>query len=163
MMLDRDRQSRRADSLLITLVVQERNRGVVIVVVSTSCTAQLRWLRRLVLVEGQATLRQSLLVFSHSAVGVDKDDLAVDHAEGEGSLVTSNTLQSEALEDLFQGRLRHAILLDAQATLLVLKLSEEPADGLVFFGDAELEELAALLQQLDLLEVAAHPVDNFET
>lgn len=44
--------------------------------------------------------------------------------ESEGSLVAGNALIGKALEDLLEGRLGDAVLLDAQVALLLLKLPE---------------------------------------
>ena len=44
----------------------------------------------------------------------------------------------------------------------MLKLAEQPSDRLVFLGHAQLKELTALLQELYLSKVGAHPVDNLE-
>lgn len=83
-------------------------------------------------------------------------------AESKGSLITSDTLCCEDLENLLERRLRHAVLLDAKAALLMLKLAEKPSDSLVLLGHAQLEELSALLQKLYLGKVCTHPVDDLE-
>lgn len=66
----------------------------------------------------------------------------------------SDTLIGEDLEDLLKSSLRDTVLLNAEVLFLELKLAEEPANCLVLFGHSELEELAALLQDLDLAKVA---------
>ena len=81
------------------------------------------------------------------------DTLAIFH-ESESSLVARYALVGKVLEDLLECRLHDAVLLDTQAALLTLELTEEPADRLVLLGHAQLEELSALLEDLDLLKVA---------
>ena len=81
------------------------------------------------------------------------DTLAIFH-ESEGSLVARYALVGKVLEDLLECRLHDAVLLDTQAALLTLELTEEPADRLVLLGHAQLEELSALLEDLDLLKAA---------
>ena len=80
--------------------------------------------------------------------------------EGEGCLVTCNRLVGEVLEDLLEGRLRDTVLSDAQLSLALLELAEEPADSLQLLGDAQLEELTALLQHLHLGKVVRQEVDD---
>ena len=73
--------------------------------------------------------------------------------ESESSLVTSDALIRKALEDLLKCGLGNTILLNAQSALLYLELAEEPADSLIFFGNAQFEEFATLLKDLNLLEM----------
>ena len=110
----------------------------------------------------QTSLRDFLLLFGHSSVGVHQHDGVALSAESERSLVTCDGLVREVLENLFQSGLRDAVLLNAKASLLVLESAEEPADGFVFLGHAQLEVLAALLEDLNLLEVARHVVQDTE-
>ena len=112
--------------------------------------------------EGEATLRQSLLLFGHLTVRVHKLKLAIVLLESEGSLVAGYALVSEVLEDLLESRLRDTVLFDAKSFLVFFKSPEEPANGLVFFGDAQLEEFTALLKDLDLLEVVRQEVQNLQ-
>ena len=88
---------------------------------------------------------------------------AIDLTEGESSLVTGNTLIGEVLEDLLQSCLRYTVLLNVEASLLVLKLAEQPSDSLVFLGHAKFEELSALLKNLYLLKVRGKEVDDGES
>ena len=83
--------------------------------------------------------------------------------ECEGGLVTRDALVSKVLEDLFKCRLRHAVLFDSKTTLFMLQLAEEPADSLVVLGHAKFEKFAALLEDLNLLEVAHQEMKNSET
>ena len=105
-------------------------------------------------VERQASLRQVLLVSSHFVVRVHQHYLATEvAAEGVSCLVAGYTLLGKRLEDLLKRCLGHVVLLDAKLALLVFKLAEEPADSLVLSRDSKLEELTALLQQLDVSKV----------
>ena len=56
--------------------------------------------------------------------------------ERKGSLITGDTLRCKDLEDLLERSLRYAVLLDAKAAFLMLKLAEQPSDSLVLFGHA---------------------------
>jgi len=82
--------------------------------------------------------------------------------ESEGSFIACNALVSEVLEDLLKSCLRDAVLFDSQLFLVFFKSTEEPADSLVLFGDAQLEEFTALLEDLDLVEVVRQEVKNLE-
>ena len=73
--------------------------------------------------------------------------------ESEGSFVTCDTLIGEVLEDLFQSRLANTVLLDAEWVLLLLKLSKEPSNGLVFFWHTHLEEFSTVLKDLNISEI----------
>ena len=84
--------------------------------------------------EGKTTLRESLLLHGVLSVRVVKYKLVADETEGESSLVTGNALIRKVLEDLLQRGLAHAVLLDTKATLLMLELTEEPADRLFLLG-----------------------------
>lgn len=76
-------------------------------------------------------------------------------SERESCLVTCNALISEVLEDLLQSRLCYTVFLNSKPSLFVLELTKEPSDCLLFLGDAHFKELAALLQDFYLLEVAS--------
>ena len=95
-----------------------------------------------------------LLVVGHTAVWVHEHDHVTIGDVCEGSLIAGNALVRKGLEDLLEGRLRNAILLNTAGSLFVLQLAEEPADCLVLLWDTQLEVLSALLKDLDLLEVA---------
>lgn len=66
------------------------------------------------------------------------------------------------MEDLLECCLADVVFLDSETMLLMLKLSEEPSNRLFFLRNAKFEELTALFQHFDLLEVTAHPVDDLE-
>jgi len=102
------------------------------------------------------------LLLRHFPIRVHKLDRIAVRLECKGSLIASNGLIGEGLEDLLQSRLRNAILFNAQISLLVLELAEEPADRPVFLRDAQLEEFAALLQNFHLLEVFEQVGENAE-
>lgn len=74
--------------------------------------------------------------------------------KGEGCLLISNACVGKDLEDLLQCRLCNAVLFDSKCTLFVFQLAEEPSDCLLLLGDAKLEELTTLLQDLNFLEVS---------
>ena len=44
----------------------------------------------------------------------------------------------------------------------LLELTEQPPNGSLFLRDSELVKLSALFEQLNLTEVAAHPIDDPE-
>ena len=102
------------------------------------------------------------MVFSHLAIRVHEHDGFPIGPECKGSLVTRNALVGKVLEDLLKCGLGHTVLLDAQISLLLLKLSEKPANGLTFLGHAEFEEFTALLEDLNLLEVACEVCEDPE-
>ena len=104
--------------------------------------------------EGEASLRIVLLVVGHAAVRVHELDRVTIGAIREGGLIAGDTLVSKGLEDLLEGRLSDAVLLNAEVSLFVLKLPEEPSNRLVLLWDSQLEVLSALLENFDLLEVA---------
>ena len=88
------------------------------------------------LVEGEASLRKSLLLLRHLAVGVHQHDSVTVGPEREGCLVTSDALVSKVLEDLLQSRLCYTVFLNSQVSLVVLELSKDPSDCLLILGDA---------------------------
>ena len=55
-----------------------------------------------------------------------------------------------------------ALTLDAKIMLLVFKLAKEPSDSLIFFRDAEFEELTTLLKKLDFSKISTHPIYDLE-
>lgn len=88
------------------------------------------------LVEGEASLRKSLLLLRHLAVGVHQHDSVTVGPEREGCLVTSDALVGKVLEDLLQSRLCYTVFLNSQVSLVVLELSKDPSDCLLILGDA---------------------------
>ena len=104
--------------------------------------------------EGKASLRIALLVIGHVVIRVLEPDRVAIGAVRERGLIASDALVRKGLEDLLEGRLSNAILLNTAGSLFVLQLAEEPADCLVLLWDTQLEVLSALLKDLDLLEVA---------
>jgi len=77
-------------------------------------------------------------------IGVHQPNCLPFRAEREGCLVASDALIGEILEDLFEGRLLHTILLDTQVISFLLELAEEPSDGFAFFWHSKFKEFAAL-------------------
>jgi len=69
----------------------------------------------------------------------------------------------EVLEDLLERSLRDRVLLDFHFSLVLFDLSEEVTDGLVLSGHTNLVEVAALLQQLHLLEDMSESFDEIES
>jgi len=88
------------------------------------------------LVEGEASLRKSLLLLRHLVVGVHQHDSVTVGPEREGCLVTSDALVGKHLEDLLQSRLCYTVFLNSQVSLVVLELSKDPSDCLLILGDA---------------------------
>ena len=99
-------------------------------------------------------MRIVLLVIGHAAIRVLEHDRVAIGAVRERGLIAGDALVRKGLEDLLERRLSDAILLNAEVSLFVLKLTEEPADSLALLRDSQLEVLSALLEDLDLLEVA---------
>lgn len=95
-------------------------------------------------------------------IRVLKNHLVAHKTERVGSFVACDALVGEALEDLLEGRLGDAVLLDAELLLFLLKLTKEPSNGLVFLGHAKLKEVTALLEELDRSEIAADKIDDLE-
>ena len=77
-------------------------------------------------------------------IGVHQPNCLTCRAEREGCLVASDALIGEILEDLFEGRLLHTILLDTQVISFLLELAEEPSYCFAFFWHAKFKEFAAL-------------------
>ena len=99
-------------------------------------------------------MRIVLLVIGHAAIRVREHDRVAIGAVRERGLIAGDALVRKGLEDLLERRLSDAILLNAKVSLFMLKLAEEPADGLALLRDSQLEVLSALLKNFDLLEVA---------
>ena len=68
----------------------------------------------------------------------------------------------EVLEDLLQRGLAHAILSNPSPFSLPFDLTEQVANCLVFFGYSDLVEVAALLEELNLLELLCQELDEAE-
>ena len=99
-------------------------------------------------------MRIVLLVIGHAAIRVHEHDRVAIGAVRERGPIAGDTLVREGLEDLLERRLSDAVLLNAEVSLFVLKLAEEPANSLVLLRDSQLEVLSALLENFDLLEVS---------
>jgi len=95
-------------------------------------------------------------------VGVDELELIILEMESEGCLVSGDALISEVLEYLLEGGLRHAILLNVQARFVLLELTKEPPNRLIFLRHSQFEELTAVLKQLNLFEVFSKESDELE-
>ena len=95
-------------------------------------------------------------------IRVDQPDAVSLRHIRERSFVTCDTLVSEGLEDLFQSCLRDTVFLDAKSALIVLQMTEEPANSPALLGHTEFEELTALLKHLNLFEVACQVVNDLE-
>ena len=83
------------------------------------------------------------------------------HPECESRLVI-HALLREVLEDLLQRGLTHAIFCNPKLFPLAFDLAEQVANCLVFFRHSDLVEVAALLQELDLVELLRQELDEAE-
>jgi hypothetical protein len=77
------------------------------------------------------------------------------HRKSQRCLVLKNALACECLEDLLQRRLIDRVLSNVANQLLILDQTEDSTDCLTLTWNSELEEITALLNQLDLREVFA--------
>ena len=68
----------------------------------------------------------------------------------------------KVLEDLLQRGLAHAILSNVVLLSLPFDLTEQVSNRLVFFGNSDLVEVAALLEQLYLFELLRQELDESE-
>lgn len=68
----------------------------------------------------ETSLRILLLYFGHTVIRVNQYDGVAISTISESSFITGNTLVSKSLEYLLEGRLRYAVLLNAEASLFML-------------------------------------------
>ena len=68
----------------------------------------------------------------------------------------------KVLEDLLQRSLTHAVLSDTKLFPLPFNLTEQVANGLVFFGHSDLVEVRTLFKELNLLKLLRKELDEIE-